>query len=193
MAVKDILRMGHPLLRERAVDVTEAQRTGPELAALVADMVDTLDATGRGIGLAAPQIGVSLRVAIIQVPGGASRYGELETVPLTVYVNPVIEVLDPTLQSFWEGCLSVPGLRGYVPRPRAIRVSWTDLDGSEQAAEYEGFLATIFQHEFDHLDGVLYVDRLADTRRLVFEDEFDRWLTGDPEAAPPEAGEPYVE
>jgi peptide deformylase len=193
MAVKDILRMGHPLLRERAIDVTEAERTGPVLAGLVTDMVDTLEATGRGIGLAAPQIGVSLRVAIIQVPGGPSRYGELETVPLTVYVNPVIEVLDTTTQSFWEGCLSVPGLRGFVPRPRAIRVHWTDVDGTAQQAEYEGFLATIFQHEFDHLDGVLYVDRLTDTRRLVFEEEFDRWLTGDPDSAPPDPDAPDLE
>lgn len=186
MAVKDILRMGHPVLRERAREVTEAERQAPAMAALVADMVDTLEATGRGIGLAAPQIGVSLRVAIIQVPGGPGRYGDLPKVPLTVYVNPHIEVLDEARQGFWEGCLSVPGMRGFVPRPRAIRVTWTDLDGSRRSAEYDGFLAMIFQHEFDHLDGVLYVDRIADTRRLVFEDQLDAWITADPEVAPPD-------
>lgn len=187
MAVREILRMGHPLLRQPAREVTALEQGDPDLQTLIEDMVDTLEATGGGIGLAAPQIGVSLRVAIIQVPGGPSRYGDLPTVPLTVYLNPHIEVQDETRQSFWEGCLSVPGLRGYVPRPRAIRVRWTGLDGSAQQADYSGFLATVFQHEFDHLDGVLYVDRVADTKRLVFEDEVDRWIANDPETAAPES------
>jgi peptide deformylase len=157
-----------------------------EIRAIWDDMIDTMEAMP-GVGLAAPQIGVSMRLAIIQVPGGPSRYGELPAVPLTVYLNPRIEVLDETPQGFWEGCLSVPGLRGFVPRPRAIRVRWTDLDGSAQQADYEGFLATVFQHEFDHLDGVLYVDRIQDTKRLVFEDMVDRWIANDPETAGPES------
>ena len=175
MAVREILRMGQPVLRRRARPLTGAERSDPALRALVEDMVDTLDASG-GIGLAAPQIGESVRLAIIRVPGGPSRYGELESIPLTVYVNPEIEVLDRMQQGFWEGCLSVPGLRGFVERPRAIRVHWLDLDGTPQAAEYEGFLATVFQHEFDHLDGHLYVDRMTDMTRLVFESELDNLL-----------------
>lgn len=175
MAVREILRMGHPVLRRRARCLSAEERADPALRTLVDDMVDTLDASG-GIGLAAPQIGESLRLAIIRVPGGPSRYGDLEAIPLTVYVNPEIEVTDLVRQGFWEGCLSVPGLRGWVERPRAIRVHWLDLDGRERRAEYTGFLATVFQHEFDHLDGHLYVDRMTDTTRLVFESELDAHL-----------------
>ena len=175
MAVREILRMGHPVLRRRARPLSDAQRADPALPALVEDMVDTLDASG-GIGLAAPQIGVEQRLAIIRVAGGPSRYGELTPVPLTVYVNPEIEVVDRVRQGFWEGCLSVPGLRGWVERPRAIRVHWQDLEGAHHSAEYEGFLATVFQHEFDHLDGCLYVDRMTDSTRLVFETELEAFL-----------------
>lgn len=175
MAVREILRMGQPVLRRPARPLTDAERTDPALKTLVDDMVDTLDASG-GIGLAAPQIGESLRLAIIRVPGGPSRYGELETIPLTVYVNPEIEVLDRVRQGFWEGCLSVPGLRGWVERPREIRVRWLDLDGRPQSAEYTGFLSTVFQHEFDHLDGHLYIDRMTDMTRLMFESELDAHL-----------------
>lgn len=175
MAVREILRMGQPVLRRRARPLEDAERADPALRALVDDMVDTLDAAG-GIGLAAPQIGEPLRLAIIRVPGGPSRYGDLEAIPLTVYVNPEIEVLDRVTQGFWEGCLSVPGLRGWVERPRAIRVRWLDLDGERRSAEYSGFLATVFQHEFDHLDGHLYVDRMTDMTRLVFEAELDAHL-----------------
>lgn len=177
MAVRDIVRMGHPVLRQQARELTAEELASPALRELVDDMVDTLAAAG-GIGLAAPQIAEPLRVAIIRIAGGPSRYGEIEAVPLTVYLNPRIEVRDPTLQGFWEGCLSVPGLRGYVERPRAIRVHWQDLDGHSHSADYEGFLATVFQHEFDHLDGRLYVDRLQDSTRLMFEEEFARF--GDP-------------
>lgn len=174
MAVREILRMGHPILRQRARELTAAEVAAPALRTLVDDMVDSLDAAG-GIGLAAPQIGEPLRVAIIRIPGGPSRYGEIPEVPLTVYVNPEIEVIDTTEQGFWEGCLSVPGLRGYVERPRGIRVRWQDLEGASRQAEYDGFLATVFQHEFDHLDGTLYIDRIRDTRTLVFEEEFVRY------------------
>ena len=176
MAVREILRMGHPLLRRRARPLDAQERADPALRALVDDMIDTLDDAG-GIGLAAPQIGESLRLAIIRVPGGPSRYGELESVPLTVYVNPEIETTDLVRQGFWEGCLSVPGLRGWVERPRGIRVRWLDLDGRAREASYTGFLATVFQHEFDHLDGHLYVDRMTDTTRLVFETELEAHLT----------------
>lgn len=175
MAVREILRMGHPVLRQVARPLSDAERAAPALRTLVDDMVETLDAAG-GIGLAAPQIGEPLRLAIIRFAGGPTRYGDLEPVPLTVYVNPVIEVADRRLQGFWEGCLSVPGLRGFVERPRGIRVRWLDLDGVEHEAAYDGFLATVFQHEFDHLDGRLYIDRLTDTTRLSFESELDRLL-----------------
>jgi peptide deformylase len=176
VTVRTILRMGDPRLREAARALTDAERTTAELSALVDDLVDTLDAAG-GVGLAAPQIGVPLRVAIIRLNGGPSRYGPLPVLPLTVYLNPELTVVDASPQGFWEGCLSVPGLRGWVERPRAVRVRWTGLDGERQERQLEGFPATVFQHEFDHLDGRLYVDRITDTRRLVFEDQLDAWLT----------------
>jgi peptide deformylase len=137
-------------------------------------MTDTLHDYG-GIGLAAPQINESFRLAIIEIPGGPTRYGELEAVPLTVFVNPEVTVQDETMAGHWEGCLSIPGLLGYVERPQHIRVSYTDLDGQLQHIEPKGFLATVFQHEFDHLDGHLFVDRMTDSTRLVFEEEFARY------------------
>lgn len=173
MAAREILRMGHPLLRQRARPLGNDELGSAAIQGLVTDMTDTLREVG-GVGLAAPQIGESVRLAIIEIPGGASRYGEIEPEPLTIYANPQIEVIDPAPQGFWEGCLSVPGLRGYVERARAIRVRWQDLAGTHHERQMEGFLATVFQHEFDHLDGRLYVDRISDTRLLMFEQEFLR-------------------
>ena len=102
--------------------------------------------------------------------------------PLTVFANPKVEVVNPESAGFWEGCLSVPGLRGYVERPQHVRVTYQDLKGKQHVLELTGFLATVFQHEFDHLDGVLYIDRIKDTKKLVFEDEYIKHL-GDDEAA----------
>jgi peptide deformylase len=138
-------------------------------------MIDTLHDYG-GIGLAAPQVAESVRLAIVEIPGGASRYGEIPAMPLTVFINPLIEVVDPVAQGYWEGCLSVPGLRGFVERPQHVRIRYTTLDGQTETIELTGFLATVFQHEFDHLDGKLYVDRITDTRLLAFEQEFTRYL-----------------
>ena len=172
MAIRQILRMGHPNLRRVAQPVDIAHIDSPEMQRLIEDMVDTLAESG-GIGLAAPQIDVDLRVAIIEIPGGPTRYGDIEAMPLTVFFNPVIEVLDDQRKGFWEGCLSVPGLRGFVERPQHIRVTYTSTAKQTEVLELKGFLATVMQHEFDHLDGRLYVDRITDTTMLAFEDE---WL-----------------
>ena len=172
MAIRQILRMGHPNLRRVAQPVDIAHIDSPEMQRLIEDMVDTLAESG-GIGLAAPQIDVDLRVAIIEIPGGPTRYGDIEAMPLTVFFNPVIEVLDDQRKGFWEGCLSVPGLRGFVERPQHIRVTYTSTAKQTEVLELKGFLATVMQHEFDHLDGRLYVDRITDTTLLAFEDE---WL-----------------
>lgn len=169
MAVREIIRMGHPLLRQRARPLLPDELGGDPIRALLADMVDTLHYAG-GIGLAAPQIGESVRLAIIEIPGGPSRYGVIPPMPLTVFVNPQIEVLDATTAGCWEGCLSVPGLRGWVERPQHVRVRALGLDGGPFELKLQGFLATVFQHEFDHLDGRLYIDLIRDTRQLVFED-----------------------
>lgn len=170
MAIREIIRMGHPTLRQVARPITQAELAEPWLHELVADMKDTLPAAG-GIGLAAPQVNVPVRLAIIEIDGGPSRYGDIETLPMTVFINPEIEVLDPATAGYWEGCLSVPGLRGFVERPQHVRVQALDMQGNRFELELQGFLATVFQHEFDHLDGKLYVDRLKDSRLLVFEDQ----------------------
>ena len=112
-------------------------------------------------------------MAIIEVPGGPSRYGEIEAIPLTVFFNPVIEILNPKTAGYWEGCLSVPGLRGFVERPQHVLVRYTNQGGDTAELELKGFLATVVQHEFDHLDGRLYIDHIKDTTKLVFEEE---WL-----------------
>ena len=174
MAVRRILNMGHPLLRQVARPLRAGEIGSEALRALIADMVDTLQDYG-GIGLAAPQVGESLRLAIIEVAGGPTRYGDLAPMPLSVFINPVIEVLDPASAGYWEGCLSVPGLRGYVERPQHVRVRYLTEQGEPREMELRGFPATVFQHEFDHLDGRLYVDRLADTRLLSFDREFERY------------------
>ena len=175
MAVRKIIRMGHPVLRRVAEPLSADDLRSDWLGRLVEDMKDTLHDYG-GIGLAAPQIGESRRLAIIEIAGGPSRYGEIPHVPLTVFVNPTIDVLDPTVAGFWEGCLSVPGLRGYVERPQHVRVKCLGLDGQPVEIELSGFLATVFQHEFDHLDGRLYIDRIQDPQLLSFEDEYLRYV-----------------
>jgi peptide deformylase len=176
MAVRKIIRMGHPTLRKVARELTREELAGTEIKRLLVDMIDTLKDSG-GIGLAAPQVDESIRLAIIDVPGGASRYGEIPALPLTIFANPKVEVVDPASAGYWEGCLSVPGLRGFVERPQHVRVTYQDLRGKTHVLELRGFLATVLQHEFDHLDGVLYVDRLTDSKKLVFEDEYVKHQT----------------
>ena len=176
--------MGHPTLRQVARELTAQELASSEMQRLVADMVDTLHDYG-GIGLAAPQINEPVRLAVIEIDGGPSRYGDIPQMPLTVFVNPDVEVLNPEPEGYWEGCLSVPGLRGFVRRPQHIRVRATDMNGEPIDLELEGFLATVFQHEFDHLDGKLYIDRIDDPRLLAFDEEFQRYLI-EPETPPDE-------
>lgn len=179
MAVREIIRMGHPTLRQVARPLTTEELKAPEILTLVDDMIDTLHDAG-GIGLAAPQVGVPVRLAIIEIAGEGSRYGDIPAMPLTVFVNPEIAVIDDAdTAGFWEGCLSVPGLRGFVERPQHVRVRAFDLAGKPFELELKGFLATVFQHEFDHLDGRLYVDLVRDTRKLVFEDQMVHQVQGD--------------
>ena len=166
--------MGHPLLRDVARPIEPDDIGSQLMQTLIRDMVDTLHDYG-GIGLAAPQIAEPIRLAIIEVPGGQTRYGELEPIPLTVFVNPVIEIVNPATRGYWEGCLSVPGLRGFVERAQHVRVRYTTEQGDAAEFELEGFAATVFQHEFDHLDGKLFVDRISDSRLLAFETEYERY------------------
>ena len=167
MAVREVLRMGHPVLRERAKPVDKLGT--PELAALVADMKDTM-AAKNGAGLAAPQIGVGQRVVIFGVTPNP-RYPDAEEVPFTVLVNPKIVLLTREVEEGWEGCLSVPGMRGVVPRYTKLRYSGFDEHGNPIEREAEGFHARVVQHECDHLDGILYPQRMTDLSRFGFIEE----------------------
>jgi peptide deformylase len=167
MAVREVLRMGHPVLRERAKRVERFAT--PELRALVQDMRDTM-AAKNGAGLAAPQIGVSERVVIFGVDHNP-RYPDAEEVPFTVLVNPQIVMLTREVEEGWEGCLSVPGMRGIVPRYTRLRYSGFDEEGTPIEREAEGFHARVVQHECDHLDGILYPQRMTDLGRFGFIEE----------------------
>ena len=171
MAVKEIIRMGHPTLRLPAEPYPIEKVGSDECLELIEDLRDTLVAAG-GIGLAAPQINIPVQVAVVDIPAGPTRYGDLSAVPFSVYINPKLTVLDDSRAGYWEGCLSVPGLRGYVVRPQRVNIDFIDLDANEQSLIAEGFTATVFQHEFDHLASKLYIDHISDSRLLVFEDQF---------------------
>ena len=171
LAIKEIIRMGHPTLRLPTEPYPIEKISSDECHELIADLRDTLAAAG-GIGLAAPQINIPLQVAVVNIPAGPTRYGDLSEVPFSVYINPKLTVLDDSRAGYWEGCLSVPGLRGYVVRPQRVKIDFIDLAANEQSLIAEGFTATVFQHEFDHLESKLYIDHISDTRLLVFEDQF---------------------
>jgi peptide deformylase len=178
MTIRKIARMGHPVLGRVAKPV--ADPADPELHRLVADMIETM-IDANGAGLAGPQVHESLRVVVFQAPPERAdpEAGEDEafdhTAPLTVLLNPVIEVLGPELDGGWEGCLSVPGLRGYVERPGHIRYSGLDLKGNRIERVARGFHARVVQHECDHLDGILYPQRMTDLTKLIFETEAKHW------------------
>jgi len=163
MAILKIAKMGHAVLARKADPV--AHPPAPEIRALVEDMVETLDDIG-GVGLAAPQVHAPLRVVIFEVPEERPD-GDTED-RLVVLVNPVIEPLGDEIEVGWEGCLSVPGLRGAVPRHRRIRYHAQGLDGRPILCEAEGFHARVAQHECDHLDGILYPMRMPDLSSLHF-------------------------
>ncbi len=166
MAVRAVLKMGHPILRQVAAPVERFG--GAELLALVEDLDDTMRALN-GAGLAAPQIGISRRVVVFEVSSNP-RYPDVEPVPYTVLINPVLEPLDSAMAEDWEGCLSVPGLRGRVPRYTKLRYRGRDPQGGLIDRVVSGFHARVVQHEVDHLDGVLYPMRMTDLASLSFED-----------------------
>src|ERR1051326_4298927 len=179
MAILKIARMGHPVLAHKAEAV--ADPGSPELRRLVRDMIETM-VDANGAGLAAPQVHVPLRLAVFQAPeersdGGLAEAERFEhTAPLTVLINPELEVLGEELEGGWEGCLSIPGMRGYVERPSHIRYRGTNLNGETIERTARGFHARVVQHELDHLDGILYPQRMRDLTKLIFETEARHWL-----------------
>jgi len=170
MAILKVARMGHPVLREKCRPIDPAQITGPEVQRLIRDMLETM-IEYNGVGLAAPQVYTPVRLVI------AGGEVDPENRPrLRVLINPEITVLDPDYrEGMYEGCLSIPGLRGYVERPAHIRVQALDEQGRQVDLELKGFPAIVMQHECDHLDGVLYVDRIEDHSKLGFDEEIQRY------------------
>jgi len=164
--IREILKMGDERLLRIAPAVPAAMFGTPELKALIADMFETMESVG-GVGLAAPQIGVDLQLVIFGFES-SERYPDAEAVPQTILLNPLITPLSPTLEEGWEGCLSVPGLRGAVDRYQSIRYEGFDPDGQPIQRVAHGFHARVVQHECDHLIGRLYPSRISDFSKFGF-------------------------
>jgi peptide deformylase len=172
MAILKIARMGHPVLKARAAEIEDPG--APEVAALIADMLETM-ADAEGLGLAAPQVHVSKRLVIFRIPPSGTEdddRDDAEDFPVLALINPVVEPLTDDLALGWEGCLSVPGLRGLVPRFTEVRYTGVTAEGTPIETVAEGLHARVVQHECDHLDGVLYPMQMDDLSMLVFESEW---------------------
>ncbi len=170
MAILKIARMGHPVLRRRADEIPDP--TAPEIGKLAADMIETM-ADAPGVGLAAPQVHVPVRLVVFRPP----TLKEEEDAPLTILINPVLEALDEDMAEDWEGCLSIPGLHGLVPRHNRLRYHGADLNGEPIDRTVEGFHARVVQHECDHLDGILYPQRMNELSNLIFDSEMRHVFT----------------
>jgi peptide deformylase len=166
VAIREVLKMGDPRLLAPARPVEDFASL--ELARLIVDMHDTMRSLN-GAGLAAPQIGVGLQVVLFEVDANP-RYPDVETVPLTVLINPVLTPMSDEVEEGWEGCLSVPGMRGLVPRHAALRYQGFDATGQPIDRSVTGFHARVVQHEVDHLNGILYPMRIRDLRHFGFTD-----------------------
>ena len=169
MAIKQILRIGNPILRQATESITAFDT--PDLHNLIQDMKDTMEANN-GAGLAAIQIGITKQVMIFGIEKNP-RYSDVETIPSTTIINPKYEVLNKEKEDGWEGCLSVPGMRGLVPRYKHIRYYGFDEFGAVIEREVTNFHARVFQHEFDHLEGVLYPDKIEKKNCFGFIEELD--------------------
>ena len=172
MSILKVARIGHPIVRAAARSVPTDQIRSAQIQQLIDDMVETMHEYD-GVGLAAPQVHVGLRLAVLEIPGDDSR--SEESVPLTVLVNPVVSPLGNETELGWEGCLSIPDLRGQVPRLARLRLVAFDRDGERYSVEASGFFARVIQHECDHLDGNVYLDRMDGMRTLSFQRELDRF------------------
>ncbi|HEX8857418.1 MAG TPA: peptide deformylase [Thermoleophilaceae bacterium] len=174
MAVREIATVGHPVLRERALEVTPEELRSPEVQRLIDDMIDTKRAAN-GAGIAANQVYETLRIAVVEVEPDNPRYPYKPPVPLTVLVNPAIEPIDDETAEINEGCLSVPDLRGVVERHVNVRVRYLDRHGDSHDEVRRGLTAGTFQHELDHLDGILFLDRVRDPRTFMTWEQFERF------------------
>jgi peptide deformylase len=173
VSVRQVVEIGDPVLRERARELDPEEIASPEVQTLIDDLIATKRGT-HGAGIAAPQVGESLRVAIVEVEEGNPRYPYKPPEPLTVLINPTIEPLGDEVAEINEGCLSVPDLRGSLPRYLSVRVRYLDRDGVEHEDVKRGLTAGTYQHEVDHLDGILFVDR-AEPRSFATWEQFERY------------------
>lgn len=173
MTVLRIRDVGDPVLRKRSREITAEELASPKIQKLIDDMIETMRAAG-GAGVAANQVGETVRIAVAEVDHNP-RYPYKPPIPLTVFVNPAIEPLDDETVSINEGCLSVPDLRGEVSRAVRIRVSYLDREGTARAETKVGLTAGTFQHEVDHLDGILFLDRVDDPHTLTTWEQFERF------------------
>ena len=175
MSILKVTRLGHPVLRQVTQNVSPRELESPALQKLIDDMIETMKEYD-GVGLAADQVHESKQIAVLEVADNP-RYPQKPNVPLTVLINPKITPLSEEMEEDWEGCLSVPDLRGRVPRYKSIRVQAWDRSGNELDFVAEDFHARVIQHEFDHLHGKVYLDRMRDLSTLTFLQEFARyWL-----------------
>ncbi len=182
MPVRPIVRLGHPALRTPAEALDVARVSTPEIQTLIDDMFETMLASG-GVGLAAPQLGLSLQLFVYAVvdPDSPDSDGEEGDPELVAVINPALEPVAGELVYDWEGCLSIPDLRGLVPRYLEVRIHGVDRAGNPLDYLASGYEARIAQHEYDHLHGVVFLDRMRDLRSLAFGDEWEEFLTDDDE------------
>ncbi len=183
MAILKVARLGHPILREVGKKLTAKEIASPDVQRLIDDMIETMHEYD-GVGLAAPQVHESLQIAVMEIAADNPRYADeteespVDTengVPVTVFINPVLTALTEETMEIWEGCLSVPGMRGAVRRPKKIKLEALDRDGKKFERIFEGFPAIAVQHETDHLFGKLYVDRLVSTEKFSYSEEYLRY------------------
>jgi peptide deformylase len=186
MAILKVSRLGNPVLRRTAQPVPQEAIPLPEMQRLIDDMIETMREYD-GVGIAAPQVHEALQIAVIEVAGNP-RYPQAPAIPLTVLINPEIVSRSAEQQTGWEGCLSVDGLRGQVPRARQLSARWLDRTGRAVSQEVTGFFAVVIQHEVDHLLGKVFLDRMTDLSTLTHLREYERfWLNRAPaEASPPQ-------
>jgi peptide deformylase len=173
MSILKVTRLGHPVLRQVTQNVSPRELESPALQKLIDDMIETMKEYD-GVGLAADQVHESKQIAVLEVADNP-RYPQKPNVPLAVLINPKIAPLTEEMEEDWEGCLSVPDLRGRVPRYKSIRVQAWDRRGNELDFVAEDFHARVIQHEFDHLHGKVYLDRMRDFSTLTFLQEFARY------------------
>lgn len=173
MAVFEVVKMGNPLLRETSEMVDVKRITSEDFQQFIDDLVDTMQAEN-GAGIAAPQVGALIRVFVMEMKDNP-RYPEKETFPLSIVINPEIEFLSAEKTDSWEGCLSIPGIRGMLKRYKRIKLKGIDRSGQRFETELNGFSAIVAQHEIDHLNGILLIDRMDSMDTLTFEEEFEKY------------------